>query len=230
LLSSFASKLKSWVEIDDAFTTDGNVVICEVCDKKIGCTMKSQLEQHIPSAVHTKHKQLQCSKKQVLITKTQQESGSRNEFFKDLYNAMVAADNSVVQTSSGRVLEHTNHSTVARFVKDGLKVLQPQSVQEEKVLVLYLDAAAYTLKATTALKLFYQNLIHFTCVAEEVRSNFPDVNKLISSTEKVFVKAPQRVQCHRNQLPDVALLPEMVLTRWCTWIQAVNFYNEHFVL
>jgi hypothetical protein len=86
------------------------------------------------------------------------------------------------------VLEHTNHSTVARFVKDGLKELWPQEAGG-KVLVLYSDAAAYMLKASTALKAFYQNLIHFSCMAhgllrgeEEVRSNFPVVNKLISST------------------------------------------------
>jgi hypothetical protein len=29
-------------------------------------------------------------------------------------------------------------------------------------------------------------------------------------------------------MPDVALPPEPVLTRWGTWMQAVNFYNEHF--
>jgi hypothetical protein len=29
-------------------------------------------------------------------------------------------------------------------------------------------------------------------------------------------------------VPDVALPPEPVLTRWGTWIQAVNFYNKHF--
>jgi hypothetical protein len=63
-----------------------------------------------------------------------------------------------------------------------------------------------------------------------VRSNFPDVKKLISSTKKkkVFVKAPQRVQCYINQLANMALPPEPVLTRWGTWIQAVNFYDEHF--
>jgi hypothetical protein len=78
--------------IDDTFTTDGKVVICQVCDKKIGCTMMSQLEQHTRNALHTKHKQLQCFKKQVLLTQMQQESGIRNEFFKDLCDAMVAAD------------------------------------------------------------------------------------------------------------------------------------------
>jgi hypothetical protein len=52
--SSLASKLKLWVAIDDTFPTDGKFVICQVCDKKIGCTMKSQLEQHSRSALHTK--------------------------------------------------------------------------------------------------------------------------------------------------------------------------------
>jgi hypothetical protein len=103
-----------------------------------------------------------------------------------------------------------------------------------KVFVLYSDAAACMLKAATALKVFYHNLINFTSmayglhVAEEVRSNFSDVNKLISSTKKFFFKAPQCVQCYRYQLPDVVLPSELVLKKWGTWIQAVNFYNEHF--
>jgi hypothetical protein len=42
------------------------------------------------------------------------------------------------------------------------------------------------------------------------------------------MKAPQSVQYHRNQLPEVALLPEQVLAKWGAWIQAVNFYREHF--
>jgi hypothetical protein len=54
--------------------------------------MESQLEQHTLSVFHTQHKQLQCSKKQVLLTKMQEESGIRTEFFKDLCNAMVAAN------------------------------------------------------------------------------------------------------------------------------------------
>jgi hypothetical protein len=55
-----------------------------------------------------------------------------------------------------------------------------------EMLILCSDAAACMLKAATALKLFYPNLVHFTClahglqsVAEEVRSQLPKVNKLI---------------------------------------------------
>jgi hypothetical protein len=132
-----------------------------------------------------------------------------------------------------KVLHHTNHSTVARFVYDGLKVLWPIGVKE-KLLILYADAATHMLKAATVLKVFYPNLIHFTClahglqrVAEEVRAKLPQVNKLILMTKKVFLKAPHRVQSYMQCLPDASLPREPVPTRWGTWIEAVNFYSEH---
>jgi hypothetical protein len=55
-----------------------------------------------------------------------------------------------------KVLHHTNYSTVSRFVNDGLKMLWPTGVHEEKVLILFSDTAAQMLKA------FCPNLIHFT--------------------------------------------------------------------
>jgi hypothetical protein len=130
---------------------------------------------------------------------------------------------------------HINHSTVARFVNDGLKVLWPTGVHEKNVPILYSYAAAYVLKAAIALKASYPNLIHFTClahgvqrVAEEIRVKFPQVNKLISMTKKVFLIAPTRVQNYKQHFPDAPLSPEPVPTRWGTWIEAVNFCSEHF--
>jgi hypothetical protein len=52
--------------------------------------MMSQLEQHTRSALDTKHKELQCSKK--ASTSDQNATIIWNEFFKDLCHAMVAAD------------------------------------------------------------------------------------------------------------------------------------------
>jgi hypothetical protein len=45
--SSLGSKLNLWVKIDDPFTTDCKIVIRLDCNKSIGCSMKSQLEQHV---------------------------------------------------------------------------------------------------------------------------------------------------------------------------------------
>jgi Protein of unknown function (DUF 659) len=124
---------------------------------------------------------------------------------------------------TSKVLERTNHSTIARFVNDSLRVLWPAEGQEEKLRLLLSDAAAYMLKAGTALKVFYPNVIQVTClshglnrVAEQVREEFPDVNKLKSNTKKVFIKAPLRVLAYKDQLPGIPLPPEPVLTRWGT--------------
>ena len=212
--------------MDDAFTTDGEIVLCRACNKQIGCSMKSQLQQHICTDAHAKNKAMQSSKKQMLLTQMQKTPNSTNEFFRDMCSAMVAANipwyklevpeyraflqkycgqqipdestlrknyldfcylealksarryisnhhiwiavdettdvcgrfiaNLVVGKLDGeepskpiliscKVLERTNHSTVARFVNDSLKVLWPEGIQEEEeeVLVMYSDAASY---------------------------------------------------------------------------------------
>lgn len=132
-------------------------------------------------------------------------------------------------------LEKTNHSTMARFVNEGIKKIFPESSAEERVFIFLSDAAPYMIKAAKALQVFYPNLIHVTCfahgvhrLAEEVRSTFGNVNKLISSTKKVFLKAPARTKAYKEKIPNVPLPPEPVVTRWGTWIEAVLFYNEHF--
>jgi hypothetical protein len=89
--SSLAPVLNLWVKIDDFFTTDSKIVICLACNKSIGCSMKSQLDQHVQSTLHTRNKRLSSLKKQVLLTQMQQSSTSRNEFFKDMCSWMVSA-------------------------------------------------------------------------------------------------------------------------------------------
>lgn len=64
-------------------------------------------------------------------------------------------------------------------------------------------------------------------VAEEIRTNFQDINKLISGIKNVFLKAPYRVQIFKTIAPGIPLPPEPVLTRWETWINAENYYCEH---
>jgi hypothetical protein len=85
----------------------------------------------------------------------------RNNGFHGRFIANLVAGKSDTEVPSNphlicsKVLRHTNHSTVARFVNDGPKLLWPAIIQEETVLILYSDAAAYVLEAATALKVFY---------------------------------------------------------------------------
>jgi len=129
-----------------------------------------------------------------------------------------------------KVLEKTNHSTVARFINDGLKLLWPLGGNDEKVLLMLSDAAPYMTKAGDTLKIFYPNLIHVTClahmfnrVAEKTREMFPNVNKLVSNIKKVFLKSPYHVQVYKEISPNIPLPPEPVLNRWGTWLEAAIF-------
>lgn len=56
-------------------------------------------------------------------------------------------------------------------------------------------------KAGEAIKLFYSKTIHIVCLAhafhrieKTVRSEYPNVDKLIKNVKKVFRKAPFRIQ------------------------------------
>lgn len=107
-------------------------------------------------------------------------------------------------------------------------------MNDHKFLLLVTDSAAYMLKAGEALTTFYNNMVHVTCmahalhrVAEEIRLQYPDVNKVISTVKKVFLKAPSRILLFKDMLPDVPLPPEPVLTRWGTWVEAAIYYAEH---
>ncbi|KAB0805335.1 hypothetical protein PPYR_02305 [Photinus pyralis] len=132
-------------------------------------------------------------------------------------------------------LPKTNSDTITRFVNESLTSLfLPNAVPTTKILLMISDAAAYMLKAGRNLKILYESLIHCTCVAhgvnrvaETVRLQFPEVNKLISNGKKIFVKAPLRVQQFKEKFPDLPLPPEPILTRWGTWLEAASYYSTY---
>lgn len=77
-------------------------------------------------------------------------------------------------------LEKTNHSTITRFVNDGLKILWPGGGCDEKVLLMLSDAAPYMIKAAAILEILYPNMIHVTCAAHILqriaeRELYPDI-------------------------------------------------------
>jgi len=230
------------------FTTDGATIFCQVCDKNIPCTKKSQVTQHVHTNVNINglKRKLNTSSKQLFLSEATPNENNLNYFNKDLCLALVAAnipwykmqvppfrtflekytgkhipDESALRKNylepcyyntltkikneigenniwiavdettdtNGRyvanllvgilksntptrpflltckVSEKTNHSTVARFINDGLKLLWPLGGNDEKVLLMLSDAAPYMTKTGDTLKVFYPNLIHVTCVA-----------------------------------------------------------------
>lgn len=295
----------SWISnYPGQFTTDGTVIFCTVCDKRIPSSKKYQIDQHVSTASYIAANQKPTGSRQKLLTQNSPsnlDTKKKIEFNKDLCELFVACNipfnqlnneicqrflkkyctNQIIPEEStirknylstiyeevlseirtdlsnnliwisadettdtcGRyianlivgklskepstphlvacqVLEKTNYSTIVRFINDSIKSLFPDSSMDERICVFISDGAPYMVKAGQALKVFYPNLIHITCqahglhrLAEEIRKEFGNVNKLISSTKKVFLKAPSRVQAYKERLPNLALPPEPILTR-----------------
>jgi hypothetical protein len=133
---------------------------------------------------------------------------------------------------SSKLLEQTNNNTVTPFINEGLTNF---FLPNKKILLMLSDAGAYMVKTYSNLKIFYENLIHCTClahglnrVAETIRMQFPLVNALISAGKKIFLKAPLRVLIFREKMPNVPLPPELILTRWGTWLAAACYFADYF--
>jgi hypothetical protein len=54
------------------------------------------------------------------------------------------------------------------------------------------------------------------------------VNQLISNGKKIFKKSPNRINTFRELYPEIPLPPEPILTRWCSWLKAVDYYVKYF--
>lgn len=130
-------------------------------------------------------------------------------------------------------MNKTNHATIARAFNDSIAMLG-EDFDKNKVLLFLTDAAPYMVKAAKGLQIFYPKLLHVTCiahavhrVAEEIRSNFIELNSLISHGKKIFLKAPSRVQIFNEKFPGIPLPPEPIITRWGTWLNAVKYYAQN---
>lgn len=128
-------------------------------------------------------------------------------------------------------LDKVNHSTIAAFFTDSLKLIWPQNTFYENILLVTTDAASYMLKAMSGLQVLFPKMLHVTClahglhrVAETIRSMYPLVDNLVSTGKNIFLKGPNRVQKFREIAGDLALPPSPVITRWGTWLDAVKYY------
>lgn len=132
-------------------------------------------------------------------------------------------------------LDKVNYSTISLVFDHALRILWPDGIRNSNVLLFITDAAPYMMKAAASLSALYPKMVHVTClahalhrVAEEVRANFPEVDKLIGCVKKVFLKAPSRISAFKTEAPEIQLPFSPVLTRWGTWLQACSYYCKNF--
>ena len=74
------------------FKTNGNVLICKVCDKNFCVDRKSQMDQHIRTSNHEERLLTSTLEKEQLFLNETQQSNCTGEFNQDLTEAMISAD------------------------------------------------------------------------------------------------------------------------------------------
>lgn len=121
-----------------------------------------------------------------------------------------------------------NADIITRYIDDCIHLL---NIQRESFLLLISDAATYMIKAAKNLKIFYKMLTHITCLSHllhnsvlRLRSFYPDIDNLISSTKAATVKNASRAQ----NFAAIGKPPTPVLTRWGTWLEAAEYYHNNF--
>ena len=115
-----------------------------------------------------------------------------------------------------------------------MSILWPNSIQNDKVLLVVSDAAPYMLKSLDSFNVIYSKMIHITCLAhamhrliEYIRHEYTEVDMLISTVKKIFVKSPSRVLKFKEMCPSLLLPPKPIITRWGTWLNAALYYAEN---
>lgn len=130
------------------------------------------------------------------------------------------------------VLQKVNHSTIARLFDDSINKFE---INKDNVLIFVTDGAPYMVKAAEAIRVFYLNITHVTCLAhgmhrvcEFIRECYSNVDLFISKDKNSLLKSPARIQYLREAARKLPLPPEPVTTRWGTWIKEVNYYAKYF--
>jgi len=61
-----------------------------------------------------------------------------------------------------------------------------------------------------------------------IRDKFSNVDLLVFNTNKVFSKAPSRVDTFKEKCPNLSVPPQPIITRWRTWLDAAFYYGKNF--
>lgn len=127
------------------------------------------------------------------------------------------------------VLNESANSTKITNIID--KIIRDLEIKKENFVLLISDSAKYMIKSGQILKVFYENLFHVTCLAHLIhncsliiKSHYKNVNDLISSVKILIVKNKTR----RKLFEEIGIPPDVVVTRWSSWLKAALFYSKKF--
>ncbi len=70
--------------------------------------------------------------------------------------------------------------------------------------------------------------LHLVAETVKVRNSYPNVDKLIGAVKAIFRKSPSLIVKYKYMYPNLSLAPGLILVRWGTWLEAADFYTNHY--
>ena len=65
-------------------------------------------------------------------------------------------------------------------------------------------------------------------VCETIQSMYPNMHRLVSNGQRVFVKSSMRIYLFKNKNPNPPLPPAHIVTHWGTLLSPVLYYPDKF--
>ncbi len=99
------------------------------------------------------------------------------------------------------------------------------------VSVIIADGVSYNMKIKRIIQQRYPHILFFTCFmhllhncANKIKAYYPDVNNLIASVKTITINSRQ----HDHFFSTIGIPPDVILTRFGTWLSGALYYYEHF--
>ncbi|KAJ8951121.1 hypothetical protein NQ318_021565 [Aromia moschata] len=159
-----------------------------------------------------------------------------NKFIKDIldlyYNGAVITCKSAVTKRLSPVFEDTEHGGGVQYpLRPPTNPSTSQNSPPKKVFFFILAAKCLSppfsrmLGTVVVLKIIsdpHQPLHRSKLTPER------EVDSLIASTQKVFLKSPKRLHAFHSRCPNIPEPPQPILTRCGTWLEATFYYAKYF--
>ncbi|KAJ8957861.1 hypothetical protein NQ318_001857 [Aromia moschata] len=168
-------------------------------------------------------------KKHVYVTVDETTDQHDNNVVHVLVRALDLNGISAPYLISSKRVDQTTAETITHIVGNALMNV---GITTEQVLLFVTDAAAHMKNAGVRLKQIYPHMVHITClthglhqVAEEIRKQYPAVDKFVFATKNLLSKASDHRRNFKRALPNIPLPTDPVCTRWGDLVKVCERYS-----
>lgn len=132
-------------------------------------------------------------------------------------------------------LDKTDAVSVVQAINTVINALYPLGIEYSNIQLLVSDQAPYMVSVGKRLKLIYTDMRHVTCIVHalhrvclKIKETYTDVNMFQSNFQNLFDRASYLTTSYKEITGLTALPPDVVVTRWASWIKGIVYISENF--